>query len=184
MTVLPMRGGAEGLALCFDLDELLDAHTVLNPALEQAWASALLVLAEGWPDVPVEVWARVDEGADGDGLERVELGYRVFFAGEGRGSEVADSMSAFLRRALSQVLGVEPELSWLGVEPNHWPIWAIDDGAVYRLLAADRTIEESVLLVGEYGGEPTLFSAALEAWPLHDLDLGIQLAEADTDWAF
>lgn len=184
MTLLPLRAGAEGLALCYDLDDLLGVHGMLNPALEQAWASALLVLAEGWPDVPVEVWARVEEGEDGDSAARQELKYRIFFAGEGRGTPTADAMAAFLCRALAQVLGIEPEVTWDGVTPDFWGIWAIDDGSVYRLLSSDRTIESSVMLVGEYAGMPTLFAAAIEAWPLGDLDLGIQLAEADTDWAF
>ena len=57
--ILPLRAGALGLSLCYELDGLIQKHRDLNRSLEEAWASLLTVLTERWPDWPIEVWTRL-----------------------------------------------------------------------------------------------------------------------------
>ncbi len=180
---MPMRGGADGLVLTWDIDALAGRHGQLNVALEQAFASTLTVVAEGWPDLPVEVWARVRTGVDSEREPRWELQFCSFFAGTARSAEYKDVLTFFMK-GLHGVLREAPEPAWGGIDPDWAPLWAIDDGRVLRLLATERTMEPSVFLVGHLNGDPSLFAAALEAWPLQGSDVPVELAEADTDWAF
>jgi hypothetical protein len=187
--LLPLRGGSIALAITYDLDDLIEAHPHLNPALEQVWASVLGVSSERWPDWPLEVWSRVSVGvmeADGHDppVKRYEVSYRVFFGGEG--PEVSDvvAISNFLVRGLAGLIRATPELSWGTIDPTWRILWAVDDGRVVRLLAPARSLGPSVFLLGHYAGEPTYFAATIEAWPLSTARLKIELAEADTAWAF
>ncbi len=187
--LLPLRGGAIALAITYDLDELVEAHPHLNPTLEQTWASVLSVMAERWPDWPMEVWSRIAVGMkpaedDAPGTARYELSYRVFFAGEGPDVSDVVAMSNFMVQGLAGLIQAAPELAWGTITPDWRALWAVDDGAVVRLIATERAIGPSVYLIGHYGGEPTYFSAAVEAWPLSTARLAIQMAEADTAWAF
>jgi hypothetical protein len=195
MTLIPLRGGAQGLSLSYDLEALLDAQPNLNAVLETVWAGLLHVVSERWPDWPVEVWTRVAGGpdADGEGSDDGERGdggawqlqFRVFFGGDGSmDSKEVQTMVSFVLRALRLRLGADPELGWGGISDSWHPLWAVDDESVYRLLAPEATVEPSVYQLGHYGGEPAWFAATLEAWPLRNAEAPIELAEADTAWAF
>ena len=187
--ILPMRGGPIGLAITYDLDELIEANSHLNPMLEQVWASVLSVIAERWPDWPIEVWGQVAVGLseaeeDKPPVPRWEALYRVFFGGEGPDVPDVVAISNFLVQGLAALIDAPPELAWGTIDPDWFVLWAIDDGNVIRLLAPARSLEPSVFLIGHYAGEPRYFAAALEAWPLSTARLDIEFAEADTDWAF
>lgn len=188
--MIPVRGGW-GLVLSWSLAELVERHGDVNLVMEKAWASLLLVLAERWPDWPVEVWTRLErvqvEG-ESDEEPTVRLSYLVSFAGELPG-ETADlrAMSHVVLSGLGRLLesSAEPRtdranLTWL-------PLWALDDAQVFRLLAPERTLDESVYLVGHYAGEHELFAAAVEAWPLNQArvrgEVPVKLADVDTEWA-
>jgi hypothetical protein len=187
--LMPLRGGPIALAITYDLDELVEAHPHLNPTLEETWASVLSVMAERWPDWPLEVWSRVAVGIkaaidDTPSTPRYELSYRVFFGGEGPDVSDVVAMSNFLVQALAGLIQAAPELAWGTIDPAWRSLWAVDDGEVIRLIATERALGPSVYLVGHYAGEPTYFSAAVEAWPLSTARLPIKLVEADTAWAF
>ena len=187
--LLPLRGGHIALAVTYDLDDLIEAHPHLNPILEQTWASALSVLAERWPEWPIEVWSRLAVGVkasedESSVVKRWELSYRVFFAGEGPDVTEVVAISNFLVQALAGLIEAPPELAWGTIDPDWQALWVVDDGRVARLYATERGIDASVYLVGHYAGEPKYFAAAIEAWPLSTARLDIDLVEADTAWAF
>ncbi len=189
--ILPVRGGNQGLGLGYPLSKLVDAHDDLNRALEEAFAGLLTVLCEGWPDWPIEIWTRLVEpvvldGPDDDDEEAPDwtLEFRLFFAGEGPAHNDVTAMLSVVTQGMSAVLQVEPKVSWAGIDPTWKPLWAIDDAAIYRLLAPERTVDPAVYMLGHYAGRPAWFAAALEAWPLQGAGLPISLAEADTGWAF
>jgi hypothetical protein len=190
--LIPLRGGRQCLALAWQFQEIWERHDDLNRTLEQCFAGLLKVLAESWPDWPVEIWGSlVDRGLAEDEEEpdqgfspRWWLEYRVSFGGEGPEQKDVAAMVAFVSQGLASVLGADPEVSWGSVDPDWRALWVVDDAEVYRLLAAEWTDEASVFLIGHYAGQPTLFAATLEAWPLKHARLGIRTAEADLGWAF
>ena len=189
MRTLPLRAGRNGLRLDYPLTGLIARHKDLNRSIEEAWAGLLTVVCEGWPDWPIEVWTRlveqeVEDGAEEDEGARWTLSFCVFFAGEGPENSDVAAMCDFATRGLQGVLELSPSVSWAGVDPAWKPLWAVDDAAIYRLLVPEATLNGAVYLLGSYAGQPAWFAATVEAWPLHEVALPIELAEADLGWAF
>ena len=187
MLILPLRAGERGLCLDYVLAALTKRHADLNRALEEAWAGLLTVVSESWPDWPLEVWTRLEEEDEPDpdtGEPRWKLRFCLFFADEGPDNQDVAAMCDFATRGLQGVLELSPAVSWGGIDPDWSPLWAVDDATVYRLLAPEPTLSRGVYLLGSYAGQPAWFAATLEAWPLHGSSLGIELAEADSGWAF
>lgn len=188
--VIPLRGAQIALAMDYSMAELMEEHNDLNRALEEAWAGLLTVLSRNWPDWPIELWSRVDEIVPDDPTDESGSTYlirfRLSFAGEGPANSDVTAMLDVVTRGMRAVTRVEPVLGWDGIGVDWLPLWAIDDGVLYRLLAPEMTVEDSVYMVGVYGGEPTLFAGTLEAWPLNlsRSALGIEIAGVDLGWAF
>lgn len=191
--MIPVRGGLVALTLRFDLSELMGLHADVNRVAEQAWAGLLQVMRDSWPDWPVEVWAQLeDEGQEPDDDEADgeapfggwQLCYRVSFGGEDAGQRDVAAMAHFIVQGLSAVFRAEPRAGWGPIGPDDRALWAIDDGDIYRFYADERTAEPSVFLIGHYAGEPALFAATLEAWPLRGAGAAVLLDDVDTGWAF
>jgi len=182
--ILPLRAGAIGLSLRYELDGLVQKHRDLNRSLEETWASVLTVLTERWPDWPVEVWSNLTPTAADDGKPTWDLEFRVFFAGEQTNSRDVTAMVEFVVRGLADFLAAPAQVGWDGIRLGWHPLWAIDDGGVYRMLAPERTLDRAVYMLGHYAGQPSYFAAAVEAWPLSQAGLHIGLAEADLGWTF
>ncbi len=187
---IPLRGAQTALAMDYSMAELMEEQNDLNRALEEAWAGLLTVLVRNWPDWPIELWSRVDEVVPEDPTDEEGSAYfirfRLSFAGEGPANSDVTAMLDVVTRGMRAVTRVQPLLDWDGIGVDWLPLWAIDDGKVYRLLAPEMTVEDSVYMVGVYGGEPTLFAGTLEAWPLNQSRgaLGIEIAGVDLGWAF
>ena len=187
--LIPVRGGHLALALDWDFQALVDRHPDLNRTMEEAWAGLLSVLAESWPDWPIEVWSELrkidpDDPTDPEALPTWRLGYRVCFSGQDASNADVAAMVQFVTRGLGAVVDGTADVSWDGVTPGWKVLWAIDDAVVYRMIADTQTIESSVWLLGHYAGEPEYFAATFEAWPLQHAGLPVQRAEADLGWAF
>lgn len=189
--LIPMRGGPEALVVSWDLNELFGVLPRPNLELERVWAGLLTVVRDSWPDWPVEVWACIEDTTElTDETEEpaasFSLSFAVFFGGEGRTSKTAAAMAAFVLSALNKALPLEARSSWGGIDPRWKPLWVVDDAEVLRMLAPEHTVEPSVYMVGSYAGIPSLFAASLEAWPLKPArrQIGVELAEADVEWAF
>lgn len=195
--LIPVRGGSVALALDWDFQGLVDRHPDLNRAMEEAWAGMLSVVAESWPDWPIEVWSlleRVEPEEDDepppdpeDGEEPVEafrLGYRVCFSGQDAENADVAAMVQFITRGLAAVIDGPATVSWGAVVPGWRVLWVIDDAQLYRMVADTQTIEPSVWLLGHYAGEPEYFAASFEAWPLRYTGLPVKRAEADLGWTF
>lgn len=187
MLILPLRAGERGLCLDYPLAGLTARHADANRAIEEAWAGLLTVVCESWPDWPLEVWTRLEEQDELDpetGDPTWKVRFCLFFAGEGPDNSDVAAMCDFATRGLQGVLESSPAVSWAGIDPTWKPLWAVDDAAVYRLLAPEPTLSRGIYLLGSYAGRPAWFAAALEAWPLHGSGLSIGLAEADLSWVF
>jgi len=189
--MIPLRGGRHALGLRYSLNELLAVHGDPNRVLEEAWAGLLSILVRNWPDWPIEVWVRLAAGAvTDDPTDDEEAGwdveFAVSFADQGPDSKDVTAMIDAVTRGLKAVLQVEGALAWTRIDPDWNPMWAVDDGQVYRLLAPEPTIEQTVYLIGSYAGVPSMFASTLEAWPLARArrKLGVELADVDTGWAF
>jgi len=193
--MIPMRGGRNALSLSWGLGDLMGRHSDLNKTYEESWAGMLHVIVDSWADWPVEVWLRLVE-LELTEEERAEeedkplggwaLQWLVSFAGEGPERRDVAAMVSFVTQGLESVLGEKPAVGWTSIDPGDKAMWVIDDGSVYRLYADVPTEEPMVFLIGHYAGEPALFAAAVEAWPLHRARrrLNVDLAEADLGWAF
>ncbi len=189
MDIIPLRGARKALTIDYSMAELMEAHLDLNRTLEEAWAGLLTILVRNWPDWPIEVWSRIDVVDDPDETDapsQYVIRFRVTFAGESADNSDVTAMIDTITRGLRAVTRVEAELGWGSVDVDWSPLWAIDDARVFRLIAPEPTVEDSVYLVGAYGGEPTLFAGTLEAWPLQQSRraLGIEVAGVDLGWAF
>jgi hypothetical protein len=187
--LIPVRGGHLALALEYDFQGLVDRHPDLNRTMEEAWASLLSVVAESWPDWPIEVWSNLSkvEAVDPDDPESLptwRLGYRVTFSGQDASNPDVAAMVAFITQGLGKVVDGDPEVSWAGISPGWRALWVVDDTQVFRMIADTQTIESSVWMLGHYAGEPEYFAATFEAWPLRHAGLPIERAEADLGWAF
>ena len=207
--MIPLRGGAEGLVLSFDVEDFVASASRPNVEIEKFWAGMLTVLRDRWPDWPIEVWGTI-EGVDDEpiDLSTIEdddeepeplppidpnappnsftLSFMVFFGGEERSEPTVAAMAAFVVSAATRALPLEPNVRWGKLSEGWKPLWAVDDEEVLRLYASEATVEESVYLLGSYGGVPTLFAASMEAWPLQGASeqIGVQLADADPEWAW
>ena len=186
MLILPLRAGERGLRLDYSLNEMTRRHVDANRALEEAWAGLLTVVCESWPDWPLEVWTRLreDEPDPETGDPVWTLCFCLFFAGDGPDNQDVAAMCDFATRGLQGVLLLTPTITWGGIDPDWKPLWAVDDGEVYRLIVPERTMSHAVYLLGTYAGLPAWFAATLEAWPLQGSGLPIKLAEADMGWTF
>jgi len=188
--IIPLRGADIALGIDYSMGELMEEHQDINRTLEEAWAGLLTLLVRNWPDWPIELWSRLDEIPNDDPTEDLPSQYlirfRLSFGGEGPSNSDVTAMLDVVTRGLRAVVRVEPELSWDGIGVDWFPLWAVDDGKVFRLLAPEATVENSVYMIGVYAGEPTLFAGTLEAWPLTGsrAALGIEIAEVDLGWAF
>lgn len=184
--LIPVRGGHVALALEWDFQSLVDRHGDLNKTMEEAWAGLLSVLAESWPDWPIEVWSNLQKvpATDPEDPPRWTLGYRVCFAGQDAANPDVAAMVQFITQGLGAVVDGKAEVSWAGVTPGWRALWVVDDTVIYRLIADTQTIERSVWMLGHYGGEPEYFAATFEAWPLRHTGLPIEKAEVDLGWAF
>ena len=185
--LIPLRAGDEGLVVSWNLGELFAVLPRPNVELERIWAGVLTVVRDSWPDWPVEVWGTITETSEeGDEAPTFALSFAIFFGGEGRGSKTAAAMAAFVLSALNKALPLEATSTWGRIDPDWKPLWVIDDAEVLRLLAPEHTVEPSVYMLGSYAGIPSLFAASLEAWPLTPArrQIGVELAEADVEWAF
>lgn len=192
MITIPLRGAQHALGLRYSLPELLSLHGDPNRVLEEAWAGLLSIWSRNWSDWPIEVWVRLLENyTKGDGADEPEavaweVEFAISFAEQGPDNGDVAAMIDAGTRGLRAVLKVDASLSWTRIDPDWHPLWAIDDGRVYRLLAPEPTIERTVYLIGIYSGVPAVFASTLEAWPLAHArtTLGVRLAEVDTGWAF
>jgi hypothetical protein len=189
--LIPLRGAQCALALDYSMAALRGEHHDLNTALEEAWAGLFIVLVRNWPNWPIELWSRVDALpedplADENTPTQYVVRFRLSFAGEGVDNSDVAAMLDVVTRGLRAVMRVEPELSWAPIRSDYLPLWAIDDGMVYRLLAPEMTVEDSIYMIGSYAGEPRLFASTLDAWPLAGSRraLGIHLCGVDLGWAF
>lgn len=184
MTTIPMRGGPGALLFACELGGLAARHEDVNRTLEEAWAGLLCVVRDAWPDWPLEVWSRLDPQEDEDGDESAwHLVYGVVFGGEGPDNPDVAAMADFAVRGLGKVVGVGLDASWGAIDPTWNPLWAVDDGQVYRLLASEPTAEPSLYLLGTYAGQPAWFAATLDAWPLEGKCLPVETADVDLGWA-
>jgi hypothetical protein len=211
--LIPLRAGDEGLILSWDLEEVVGVLRDPNLEFERLWAGLLTVMRDSWPDWPIEVWAAVDDAsgdserdfgaafgeeddeevdadlppAEQDGAASpFRVKFALFFGGDGRDSMTGAAMASFAIAAIARALPVEPVADWGHISPDWKPLWVVDDEVIYRLYAPEATIDSAMYLLGSYAGLPTWFAASEEAWPLHQAyaQLGIELADADTSWAF
>ena len=193
--IIPLRAGAEALVLSWDLEEFVATMANPNLELERLWAGLLTVVRDSWPDYPIEVWATVDEvehvpevdaSDDPTPDSLFKTRFAVFFGGDDRSSKTAAAMASFMISAIGRSVPIEPVADWGSIAPDWKPLWAIDDGVVYRLFAPEATLDRSLYMLGSYAGRPTWFAASEEAWPLQRArrEIGIKVADADVSWAF
>ena len=182
--IIPLRGSRQALTISWDLDDLVLQFDDLNRTLEELWLSVLSVLVERWPDWPVEVWTRLLPIIDGE-KPRYGLEFLISVGAAGPEDKHVAAVVRFLTAGVAKLISSSPpRLGWGRVQTDCKPLWVIDDGKVYRVLAPEASVERSVYLLGHYAGQPSWFAATLEAWPLHGAQLPLELTDVDASWAF
>tara|TARA_Y100001968_G_C19406608_1_gene744009 strand:+ start:856 stop:1395 length:540 start_codon:yes stop_codon:yes gene_type:complete len=171
------------MAVVYPLKELTGTHKDLNRSLEESWGGLLTVMAERWPDWPVEVWGRILADEE-DGEPRWLLQFLVSFAGEPADNREVAAMTSFLLHGLARCLGEKAAVYRTPISPECKPLWVIDDARVFRLTVPEHTIDAALYLLGHYAGQPAFFAASTSAWPLLASEAEIELADADLAWAF
>jgi hypothetical protein len=181
--IIPIRGARQALTVSWDLDDLVLRFDDLNRTLEELWASILSVLVERWPDWPIEVWTRLSPIVE-DEKPRYELDFLISVGAEGPDDKHVAAVVRFLTAGVVKLMPNPPRFGWERIKTDCKPLWVIDDATVYRVLAPEDSVDQSVYLLGHYAGQPTWFAATVEAWPLHGAQLAVDLIDVDTAWAF